>query len=121
MSDADSVENEIQEIEINIETLEEAVARADTVRRLSENKDFQEIVEKGYFEEEAARMLLLRDDPNLPADKKQFLEADMYGPGAFKRYLSTIMTFGNIAANQIEDLKETMDEIHDEMNTRGDE
>jgi hypothetical protein len=108
-------ETELQEIEVNIEILEEAVKRADTVKRLSENKDFQEIVDKGYFADEAARMLLLRDDPNLPADKKKFLEADMYGPGAFKRYLSTIVTMGNIAANQIAELKETMDEINEEM------
>jgi len=108
-------ESEIQEIEINIEDLQQHVDRRDVLKRLNNNADFQRIVEEEYFKDEASRMLLLRDDPNLPADKKAFLEADMYGPGAFKRYLSTIMVLGNIAEQQIEELKETMDEIHEDM------
>lgn len=108
-------ESEIQEIEVNIESLEEHVKRRDVLKRLTANKDFEQIVHEEYFKDEASRMLLLRDDPNLPADKKAFLEADMYGPGAFKRYLSTIMTLGNIAEQQIAELKETMDEINQDM------
>lgn len=113
------LEGQIQELEVSIENLQEAVDFAAKVRRLSQNKDFQEVVEQGYFINEASRMLLLRDDPSLPQDKKINLEADMYGPGAFKRFLFVIIQQGMMAESQIAEFKETMDEIHLEMSEEG--
>lgn len=112
--DMDS-EKEIQTLETSIEELKVHVERKATLKRLMENKDFQEIVDKNYFLEEASRMLLLRDDPGLPAAKKVFLEADMHGPGAFKRYLYTIIQLGNIAEDNINQMREEIDNIHEQV------
>lgn len=109
------LERELQEIEVSIEELKVHVERKAILNRLMANTDFQEIVDKEYFVNEASRMLLLRDDPNLPANKKAFLEADMYGPGSFKRFLSTIIQLGNIAEDNIAQMQETMEEIHDQI------
>ena len=107
-----ALENELQEIEVTIEELKKAVELRDTVLRLHNNKDFQKIVEEGYFVQEASRILLLKGDPNLPADKAAFLEMDGYGPGAFKRYLYTAVQMGNQAEDQIQQEMATMDEIN---------
>lgn len=117
----DEYENQLKEIEVSIEELRVHVRRREALNRLSQNSDFQQLVEQEYFINESSRMLLLRDDPNLPADKKKFLEADMYGPGAFKRYLSTIMVIGRIAEENIEQLQDTANEIHDDISETGDE
>ena len=111
----EELEKELKEIETSIEELKTYVARRDQLKRLAANKDFQELIEEQYFIQEASRMLLLRDDPNLPAGKKIFLEADMYGPGALKRYFSTIFQMGNIAENNIAEMQETMDDINDQI------
>ena len=115
------LENELQEIEVSIDELQKHVDRRTMFERLMANKDFQQIIDQEYFIDEASRMLLLRDDPNLPADKKKFLEADMFGPGALKRYFFTIIQVGNMAESQIAEYRETMDEIHDQISEGGDE
>lgn len=112
---SEELENELKQIEVSIEELQSFVNRKNQLKRLSENKDFQQLIEEEYLIQEASRMLLLRDDPNLPAGKKAFLEADMYGPGAFKRYLSTIYQMGNIAENNISEMRETMEDINDQI------
>lgn len=114
-------EKELQELEVSIDELQKYVDRTAILERLMANKDFQQIIEQEYFVDEASRMLLLRDDPGLPADKKKFLEADMYGPGALKRYFHTIFQVGQMAKAQIAEARETMDEIHDQIAEGGDE
>ena len=111
----EELENELKQIETTIEELKTFVARRDQLKRLAANKDFQELIEEQYLIHESSRMLLLRDDPNLPADKKVHLEADMYGPGALKRYFSTIFQLGNIAENNISEMQETAEEINDQI------
>lgn len=114
-----NLEAELQEIEVTLEELQKAIDERDVVLRLHHNPDFQKIVEKGYFINEASRMLLLKGDPDLPKDKAEYLEYDIYGPGAFKRYLHTIVKLGNTAEDQMESLKETMDEVADAMAAEG--
>lgn len=115
------LEKELKEIEVSIEELKIYVDRKAMLKRLTNNPDFQELIEKDYLINEASRMLLLRDDPNLPATKKAFLEADLYGPGAFKRYLSTIFQLGDIAENNIAQMHETIEEINDQIAQGDDE
>lgn len=115
------LEKELQEIEVTIEGLQVYVDRAAVLERLMANKDFQQIIDQEYFVNECSRMLLLRDDPNLPPEKKKFLEADMFGPGALKRYFHGIFQMGQMASAQIAEARETMDEIHDEIAEGGDE
>lgn len=115
------LEKELKEIEISIEELQIHVDRKAMLKRLMTNPDFQELIEKDYFINEASRMLLLRDDPNLPPAKKAFLEADLYGPGAFKRYLNTIFQLGDIAENNIAEMHETIEEINDQIAQGDDE
>jgi hypothetical protein len=112
---SDELEKELKEVEVSIAELQTYVERKEKLKRLMANKDFQELIEEQYLIQEASRMLLLRDDPNLPANKKAFLEADLYGPGAFKRYLSTIFQMGTIAENNIVELHDTMEEINDQI------
>ena len=115
------LEKELKEIEISIEELQVHVDRKAMLKRLMGNFDFQELIEKDYFINEASRMLLLRDDPGLPANKKVFLEADMHGPGAFKRYLNTILQLGDIAESNITQMHETMEEINEQIAQGDDE
>ena len=106
-------QNEIEQIELTIQEAQKLVERAAQARRLAENPDFKAIVFDGYFTNEAARLAHLVSDPGAVAHREAILR-DLDGVGAFKRFLSTCIQFGDMAAVEIAEAREAMDEIRAE-------
>ena len=98
-----------QEIEISIEAARDVVERKNKVAKLFENKLFKEIVEEGYFTNEAARLVSLLSesvDPDSGLIKEELIN-DMMGISAFRRYLLNVHRLGvqmekQIAASEVE-------------------
>lgn len=109
------LQEQISKVEQEISDLEEAKKEYDTLRRLEENPDFKKIILEGYFLEDAARMLLLKDDPALSEEQRKHLQADMCGPGALKRYFFKITQVGLSFEDSIMEAKETLEELHLEL------
>lgn len=94
-------DNTIQQIEISIEYAKSLVARGEKVRALISNPDFKEIIDDGYLLHEAARLAHLVGDPGIPGSVREDAMRDLNGPGAFKRYIQTIMQQANLAAQEL--------------------
>jgi uncharacterized protein (UPF0147 family) len=110
-------QNEIEQIELSINEARKMVERGRMAEELSMNSAFKKLVLDGYFVEEAARLVHLSSDPNLPENIRNVVTRDMAGPGAFKRYLSALVQMGHMAAQEISDAQHTLDEIRqDELN-----
>lgn len=107
-------QTEINQIEISIDEAKKIVARANDVRALSENPIFKRLVMDGYFVQEASRLAHLSSDPTISEQIRGFVTRDLAGPGAFKRYLQTIINMGNAAASEIRQGEEAIDEIRAE-------
>jgi hypothetical protein len=107
-------QDQIDQIEKEIEDLKSATKEYEALQRLEQNPDFKLIIEKGYFLEDAARMLLLKDDPSLNEDLRKHLQADMAGPGALKRYFFKITQVGMGVNEAIADAEETLEELRAE-------
>jgi len=107
-------QNQIEEVELSIAEARKMVDRGRTAERLAKNPEFKTLVLDGYFVEEAARLALLYSDPNLSPEIRDHVIRDLAGPGAFKRYLSTIVQFGQMAAREILEAEETLDELREE-------
>ncbi len=107
--------DEMKEAMISMEEAKEGVALRDAVLRLFDNADFKAVIHVGYFRDEAARMTLLMGDPRLPDSAKNALSTDVYGPGALRRYLSSVCANGNQAEKAIEELRELIDEMNDDL------
>lgn len=105
---------EIREIELSMEEARKIVDRGEMAQKLASNREFKKLVLEGYFVEEASRLALLWSDPNIPEDVRKFVERDLLGVGAFKRYLSTLVLMGQNAQHELRDLSETRDEIRQE-------
>lgn len=91
----------IREVELSLDQAKELVAKKDRVNKLIRGKDFQQIVDKGFFIDEAARLAHLLSDPSISEDIRNSVQRDINGIGSFKRYLTTIISMGNTAENAV--------------------
>lgn len=105
-------DNTVQEIELSIEQAKEFVERGKALERLRANPDFQAIVLKGYFENEAIRLVHLKSDPNVQgAEQQAAINKDIDAIGAFQWYLRVTQMQAQQAAVAIADGEEALDEI----------
>ena len=109
-----SADSAIAELELSIEQAQEMVRLGDMAAALANNPEFKKIVLDGYFLQEAARLVHLSTDPALREDIRVVVHRDMAGPGAFKRYLSTLVQRGYMARDQIKAAQEEIDTIREE-------
>lgn len=110
-------QNQIEQIEISITEARKMVERGKMAEKLQSNRAFKELVSEGYFVEEAARLVHLSSDPNLQPNLREAVLRDMNGPGAFRRYLMTIVQMGKVAETEIAEAQEMIEEIREEEYT----
>lgn len=102
----------IENIDISIEHAEKYVNKMNSVFNLSKNKDFIDVIEKGYFEEEASRLVLLKADPNLQKpDEQVSILRSIDAIGHFRQYLGTVINIGRMMEKSLMDDIETKREL----------
>jgi hypothetical protein len=105
---SDSIEN----IEISIEHAQKYVNKMNSVFNLSKNKDFIDVIEKGYFEDEASRLVLLKADPNLQKpDEQASILRSIDAIGHFRQYLGSVINIGRMMEKSLIDDIETRNEL----------
>tara|TARA_B110000238_G_scaffold187935_1_gene218486 strand:- start:644 stop:976 length:333 start_codon:yes stop_codon:yes gene_type:complete len=104
--------DEIEQIEVSIEAARKDVAKMDGLLRLIKNKDFQAIVDTGYFVDEASRLVVIRAEPSMQDDSVQKTINDgITAVGHFRQYLNTVMQLGRMAEQGIKEDEETRQEL----------
>lgn len=105
--------SEIAEIERQIKEAREFVKFADAVKRLRTNKDFQEVVAKGYFEREAIRLVHAKGDVALQSpDSQRSIVTQMDAIANFSGFLTAALRRGEIAAKQVADGESAIEEMN---------
>ena len=64
-------EEQIEQVELTIKQAKEAKALMDSVLKLQKNKDFKAVINEGYFEKQASRLVLLKADPSMQDEQSQ--------------------------------------------------
>lgn len=110
-------EQEVQNIEISIEQANKCIETKVALERLIKNSDFNTLITKGYFENEASRLVLMKADPSMEEDKYQKnIIKSIDGIGAFRQYLRAIIQIGTMAErdklNAQEELELSENEVH---------
>lgn len=96
------IEREIQEIEIDIEHAKQFIAKGDSLDRLFKNKDFVELFIKGYAEEEAIRLVHIKNDPAMQTEEAQKGNLDaMTGISAFVGFIRRVQMQANQYRNSL--------------------
>jgi hypothetical protein len=112
-------QQDIEQIELSVEHAKEMVERKKLALQLADNPAFKKLILDGYFRDEAARLAHLLSDPALPAEHREFVRNDINGPGALKRFMSTIVRMGDMAEREIADAELELDELRREEESEG--
>lgn len=108
---------EVQEIEIEIEQAREMIKRKEALDRLYKNPDFQLVIQKGYFEDEAVRLVHLKGAPAMRDPENQAaIIKEMDGIGSLKGYFSAIIHTAANAQAAIEEREALLLEMEEEGN-----
>jgi len=107
-----SNEQEIQEIELQISSVKEMIDTADALERLRSNPDFKMVIEEGYFNQNAIRLVSLKAAPAMASEENQIsIVRGIDAIGEFQQYLNSIITMGEQSKQMVEDAREQLTEI----------
>lgn len=102
--------NHLEEVDIQIKMAKEMIALRDSYVKLSENKHFKDVIENGYFKEEAARLVMAKS-ATLSDDQQSKIDGMIMGVGALANYFEMVMRRGNEMEQALEDHESTREEI----------
>ena len=104
--------SEIEQIDISIDVARKDVSKMDGLLRLIKNKDFETLIDDGYFVNEASRLVILRADPSMQdASIQKTIDDGITAIGHFRQYLNTVMQIGRMAEQGIKEDEETRQEL----------
>jgi hypothetical protein len=112
---------QIQHVELSLEEAKKVVAFGEAIKRLEKNRDFQRVIFDGYFGDEAKRLVFLTAEPNLDEKAMQGTWSDIRGIGALRQFLMNRKVLGDIAAKDVADHAETLEELREVDAVEGDE
>jgi len=107
-----NTQQSLEQIDAAIERAEKAILRSEEMRKFIQDPLFKKLIEKGYFEEEAARLVLLKADPSFQDPEKQAdLDRRILGVSYFWQYVAGVLQMGYMAARDKEQHQTTREEI----------
>jgi hypothetical protein len=107
-----NVNSELSQVELSIEEAQKNIDRMEALTRLRKNKDFILLVEEGYLQDEAARVVLAKAEPGLQGNDQQIMLDNMITAiGYFRQYLNKIYQFGNHSKQAISEHRTTREEL----------
>lgn len=111
----DVASNEMDAISMEIEQAKEWINKRDALVRLTSNADFSTVVHEGYFEKEAARLVLLKGESSMEDEKNQKNILDgITGIGQLYQYFRAIMAQGQQCDAAVADYEEELDKMRAE-------
>ena len=106
---------DLEAIDLQIEDAKKKVARKDAMRRLQQNADFKELIEKGFLEQHAIRQVLLKAHPGMQAENVQkMLDQQIIAIGGFKQFLVNVIAEGHNAEAALQADEATREELLNE-------
>lgn len=96
------IEDQVRQIEQNIKEAQKIKDLGDALARLMTNRDFKKVIQEGYFEKEAVRLVHLKADTSMQSDDSQkSILTQIDGIGNLSQYLRTVEHLGRMAAKSI--------------------
>ena len=114
--------SDLDAVEVSIEDAKKKIALFRALEKLQKNKDFKLLINTGYLENEAIRLVHLKSDFNMTAPEQQeFIDRAIVSIGNFRSYLSSIYQQGHGAIQALEDHEQTREAILAEELQNGDD
>jgi hypothetical protein len=101
---------EIEQVDIQIESAHKMRKLRDSCVKLMDSQYFKDVIDQGYFKEEAARLVMAKSS-NLTAEQMNLIDNMQYGVGALANYLEAVMRRGTEMDTALKEHEETREEI----------
>jgi|TARA_B110000914_G_scaffold187462_1_gene171957 hypothetical protein len=102
----------VEEIQVDIDEAKATIEMMDSLNRLGKNKDFEKIINDGYFKEEAYRLVHLKAAPAMQAPERQeaLLKA-IDAIGALQQHFHMIYVMGQQAQDALQQADIALEEM----------
>ena len=84
---------DLEQVEIQIDVAQKLRSLRDNCVKLKNNEFFKDVIEEGYFKEEAARLVMTKSS-NLSPEQMAIIDRMIFGVGALHNYLEGVMRRG---------------------------
>ena len=101
---------ELEQVEIQIDAAQRMRKLRDHCVKLMDSKYYKDVIEEGYFKEEAARLVMAKSS-NLNADQMKLIDNMQYGIGALANFLESVMRRGAEMDTAIGEHEQTREEL----------
>jgi len=90
-----STAQDLEMIDLQIDEAKRKVERKNMLKRLEQNPDFKNLIEKGFLESHAVRQVLLKAHPGMQNEATQkILDQQITAIGGFKQFLIGVYSEG---------------------------
>ena len=101
---------DLEQVEIQIDMAHKLRKMRDNCVKLTASESWKDIIDTGYFKEEAARLVMAKSS-NLTPEQMQLIDNMQYGIGALANYIESVMRRGAEMDQAIGEHEETREEI----------
>jgi len=106
------MEEDLDIIELNINHAKESIEKMEALLRLTDNKDFIKVINEGYFEKEASRLVLMKAEPNMAsAENQDMLDKAIISIGQLRQYFRTVIHMGKLSIKTLKEDQQTREEM----------
>lgn len=112
-----SLYNETQQeaVEVSIEECKRAIAMRDAALKLKSNPAFKKLILQGFFQDEAAALVMKKSDPNCQDEANQaVINKSIDSIGLFRQFLVETIQKGNQMEGALEADRKTLEELQEE-------
>jgi len=101
---------DLEQVEIQIDMANKLRALRDNCVKLTASETWKDVIDTGYFKEEAARLVMAKSS-NLSVEQMKLIDNMQYGIGALANYIESVMRRGAEMDQAIGEHEETREEI----------
>ena len=101
---------DLEQVEIQIDMANKLRALRDNCVKLTASEPWKDVIDTGYFKEEAARLVMAKSS-NLNADQMKLIDNMQYGIGALANFLESVMRRGAEMDTALGEHEQTREEI----------
>ena len=101
---------DLEQVEIQIDMANKLRALRDNCVKLTASETWKDVIDTGYFKEEAARLVMAKSS-NLSSEQMELIDRMQYGIGALDNFIESVMRRGAEMDQALNEHEETREEI----------
>ena len=109
-----NLNEQIHHVELSLDQAKRIAEFGEAIKRLERNPDFKKVIFDGYFTDEARRLVFLTADTTLTDAQNNNTLYAIRAIGELRGFLMAKKTEADIAAKEINDHSETLEELRQE-------